>query len=143
MESSLQLEILILGNDPVLAYVIGRFALQSGYGIEARQSIPQVAEVCDQRPAAILFMSVEYLENAQELIAGLANCEIPVLVCASVADEARARELGADFCLLNPFTYESFDAVLSAIATMAQTGRSKLHFPPIRIEEDPMPGWKA
>jgi CheY-like chemotaxis protein len=143
VDPSPQLEILILGNDPVLAYLIGRYARQSGYGIIARQAIPQAAEVCDQRPAAILFTSVEYLESVQELIAGLANCEIPVLVCASVADEARARELGADHCLLNPLTYENFHDVLAAIATMAGTRRSKLHYLPIRIEEDPMPGRKA
>ena len=123
MGPSPQLEILMLGNDPVLAYLIGRYARQSGFGITARQGIPQAAEVRDQKPAALLFTSVESLEAAQGLIIGLANCEIPVLVCASVADEARARELGADHCLLHPLTYEGFLEVLAAQSATDSPGR--------------------
>ena len=46
-------------------------------------------------------------------MAGLAGGEIPVVVCASIAEEARARELGADHCLLHPFTYDGFLAALT------------------------------
>jgi orotidine-5'-phosphate decarboxylase len=70
--------------------------------------------VCNQQPVAILFPSIERLEAAQSLIADLTNCDIPILVCSSIADEARARELGADYCLLHPLTYDGFMAALVA-----------------------------
>lgn len=119
MEPSPQSQILMIGNDPALAYLIGRYAEQSGYSVATLQIIPHVAEVCALKPAAILFPSVESLEGAQLLIAGLVNCDIPVLVCSSIADEARARELGADYCLLHPLTYDGFFDALAARALRA------------------------
>lgn len=104
----------MLGNDPALAYLIGRYAQQSGYAVTTLPGVVQEEAVCALEPAAILFTSIESLEAAQKLVSGLANCDIPVLVCSSVADEARARELGADHCLLHPLTYDGFDKVLAA-----------------------------
>lgn len=114
MEPSPQSCILMLGNDSALAYLIGRYAAQSGYRVTVMQGVLQAEDVCALKPAAILFTSVESLESAQSLVTGLANCDIPVLVCSSIADEARARELGADHCLLHPLTYDSFIAALAA-----------------------------
>jgi CheY-like chemotaxis protein len=125
VETSPQSKILMLGNDPSMAYLIGRYAHQSGFDITAMQVLPVAADVCAQKPAAILFTSVESLEAAQLLIAGLSNCDIPVLVCSSVADEARARELGADHCLLHPLTYEGFHGALTATSTVGRTGRKQ------------------
>ena len=114
METSPQSSILMLGNDLALAYLIGRYAQQSGYVVTTLPGVVKAEAVFALSPAAILFTSVESLEQAQPLIAGLANSDIPVLVCSSVADEARARELGADHCLLHPLTYESFHKTLAA-----------------------------
>jgi len=109
----------MLGNDSAMAYLIERYAQQSSYGVTTMHIIPQAADVCVLKPAAILFTSVESLESAQFLITGLANCDIPVLVCSSIADEARARELGADYCLFHPLTYDGFFAALAAQAHQA------------------------
>jgi CheY-like chemotaxis protein len=114
MKPTSQFRILVIGADTALAYLIGRYAERSGCGIAMMQTIPSVAEVCSLQPAAILFLSFENLGAAQWLLADLGNCDIPVLVCSSVADEARARELGADYCLLHPLTYDSFLAALVA-----------------------------
>lgn len=114
MKPTSQFRILVIGVDTALAYLIGRYAEQSGCGMTMMQTVPSVAEVCSLQPAAILFLSFENLGAAQLLIADLGNCDIPVLVCSSVADEARARELGADYCLLHPLTYDSFLAALAA-----------------------------
>jgi CheY-like chemotaxis protein len=117
VKPSSQSQILMIGNDPALTYLIRRYAQQSGYRVAAMPIVPQAAEVCAIKPAALLFPSVETLEAAQSLIVGLANCDIPVLVCSSVADEARARELGADYCLLHPLTYDSFLNALTETST--------------------------
>jgi hypothetical protein len=123
VELSPQSTILMLGNDPALAYLIGRYAQQSGYGVTTMQIVPQTEAVCTLKPVAILFTSVESLEAAQLLITGLASCDIPILVCSSIADEARARELGADHCLLHPLTYNGFFMALAATHTLSMTGR--------------------
>ena len=123
MEPTPQSRILMLGNDPALAYLLGRYAHQSGYEITALPVVPLAADVCAQKPAAILFTSVESLEAGQLLIAGLANCEIPVLVCSSIADEAHARELGADQCLVHPLTYDGFYGALTATSMAGRNGR--------------------
>lgn len=117
MKPTPQSRILIIGADSALAYLLGRYAEQSGFGIAMMQTIPSAAEVCDIQPSAIIFLSFENLGAAQFLLADLASCDIPVWVCSSVADEARARELGADHCLLHPLTYDSFVAAL-AVATV-------------------------
>ncbi len=123
MEPLPQARILMLGNDSALAYLISRYARQSGYGVTTMQGVLQAEDVCALKPAAILFISVESLEAAQPLVAGLVNCDIPVLVCSSVADEARARELGADHCLLHPLTYDGFHNVLAAASTAGRIER--------------------
>jgi CheY-like chemotaxis protein len=112
--SSAQSSILMIGHDPALAYLIGRYAQQGGYAVASLPGVAQAEAVCALNPAAILFTSIESLEAEQLLISGLANCDIPVLVCSSVADEARARELGADHCMLHPLTYDGFYNALAA-----------------------------
>ena len=114
MELSAQSRILMIGSDQALSYLIGRFAERCGYGVSALQWIPSAAEARALEPAAVLFQSLERLESSQTLAKDLAECDVPVLVCSSVADEARARELGADRCLLHPLTYESLLTALSA-----------------------------
>lgn len=69
------------------------------------------------RPAAVWFPSLETLEAFQPLNVALTNCDIPLVVCSSVADEVRARELGADWCVLHPVTYADFLNVLAATGT--------------------------
>lgn len=123
MKPSSQSKILMIGNDTALTYLIGRYAERSGHDIATMQTVPSVTEVCNLHPAAIVFPSVENLEAAQLLITDLANFDIPVLVCLSVADEARARELGADQCLLHPLTYDGFLAALAAAKAPSRTRR--------------------
>jgi hypothetical protein len=106
---------MMLGSDPEMAYLIRRYARQSGYGVITLPVIPKVEVVCELNPAAIFFTTIESLEAGQLLITGLATCDIPVLVCSSVADQAHARELGADNCLLHPLMYECFHMMLAAI----------------------------
>ena len=48
------------------------------------------------------------------MVTDLASRDIPGLVCLSIADEARARELGADYCLMHPLTSDSSLTALAA-----------------------------
>ncbi len=114
MKPTSQQRILIIGDEPALTYLIGRYARQSGYRITILKSTPSARQVLASRPDAILFPTVDRLEAAQTLIAELANGDIPILVCSSIADEPRARELGADHCLLHPLTFDCFTGALGA-----------------------------
>ena len=116
--------ILLIGNDAVLAYLIERYAERSGCEIRVRPSVPVPPTDPDGKPAALLFSSIENLEAAQSQLARLSNAEIPLLVCSSVNDQARARELGADHCLVHPLTYDGFVAALTAahISVVDQPG---------------------
>jgi CheY-like chemotaxis protein len=115
LKSPLPLKILIIGNDSPLTYLIKRYAEQSGLRINTIDVIPTKQEVYPSIPAVILFPSIESLEAAQGKITDLVNNDVPIMVCSSIADEARARELGADYCLHHPLTYEDFMAALFAI----------------------------
>lgn len=105
-------EITLIGNDPSLAYLIARFAEQSGCQLTILKSAPVVEEIWAQRPRLVLFATIEGLESAQALVSKLAGGEIPVGVCVSLSDEARARELGADHCLVHPLTLAGFMTAL-------------------------------
>jgi hypothetical protein len=107
--------LLFIGNDPLLAYLLKRYAVQSGCQMILRDSFPEPGEIGKLRPIAIIFASIERLQAGQSLMDTLSTYEIPVLVCASLADEAYASELGADACLYHPLTYDGFWAVLSAV----------------------------
>ncbi len=117
MKPSPQLQILMIDSDTSLTYLIGRYAERSGHRIKTLKTEPSAEEVRAEKPLAILFPTIESLEAAQALIADLANWDIPVLVCSSLTDELRARELGADHCLLHPLTYDSFLAALTKVGT--------------------------
>jgi len=106
--------LLIVGDESTLGYLLGRYAETSGYRVHAVPAASSAAEVCALEPAAVFFPSVENLKAARELVAELAKCDIPLFVCSSAADEADARELGADYCLLHPITYDTFLAALTA-----------------------------
>jgi DNA-binding response OmpR family regulator len=110
-----QTTFLVIGSDPMLSYLLNRYAEQSGCQMLQRVTAPGVVEMRQLKPAAIIFSSLEYLHAAQALVEDLAVHEILVLVCVSVADEVRARELGADACLFHPLTYDNFCATLSAV----------------------------
>jgi DNA-binding response OmpR family regulator len=110
-------KILIIGNDSPLTYLIKRYAEQSGCRIEALEAIPSAQVVSASKASLLLFPSLESLEAAQNTISALPKFEYDglVMVCSSVTDETRARELGADYCLVHPLTYESFSAALAAV----------------------------
>ena len=104
--------ILLVGNDTALNYLLGRFVEQSECTLAVVPVITSTQEITEINPKAIIFLSTEHLEVAQTLMMELTSIETPIIVCSAVADEARARELGADRCLLHPITYERFQNAL-------------------------------
>ena len=105
--------ILLIGNDATLSYLLGRFAERSGYKLIVNSENSSIRVISDVNPAVIIFLSTELLEKSQALVVELASLEMPIVVCSSIADEAKAREFGADYCLLHPITYDGFQTVLA------------------------------
>jgi CheY-like chemotaxis protein len=107
--------LLLIGNDTQLGYLLQRYAEQSQYPVVIHPANLSTKGIEAQILMAVVFLSIELLETSQELVGQLTTGDIPVVVCASAADEVRARELGADNCLLHPVTYNDFQTVLAAI----------------------------
>jgi hypothetical protein len=105
--------IFLIGNDSVLTYLLRRYAEKSDYEMVIRDNVPTSWDVEQYQPLAIIFASIDQLQMNQSFVEAMSTAEIPVLVCASVSDEARARELGADECLLHPLVYNQFCTVLT------------------------------
>ena len=124
MSSTRSPVILLIGNDASLTYLIERYAERSGCEVRVHPMMPALSADPGGRPAALLFSSIEDLEAAQAQIAQASSAEVPLLVCSSVNDQAHARELGADHCLVHPLTYDGFVAALTAahISVVDQPG---------------------
>lgn len=106
--------IVVVGGDSSLLYLLERYAERAGYSVSFEES-PFLAETVQRsEPEAVIFPSVEILEGAQALVAELTNCDIPIIVCSSVLDQTKTRELGADYCLLHPLEFDSFSSILKA-----------------------------
>ncbi len=79
------------------------------------QTILSTGDIQAVNPIAVFFLSMELLKAAQTVIEDLANQDRAIVVCSSIIDESRVRELGADYCLSHPFTYDNFYEALVAI----------------------------
>ncbi len=112
MITNIQPTILLVGNDSTLSYLLGRFAERSGYLLTVISESLSIKEIESINPTVIIFISTELLVTRQTLIVELANFDAPIMVCSSVVDQARARELGADYCLLHPLTYDDFQKAM-------------------------------
>ena len=113
--------ILLIGKDATLGYLLARFAEHSGYQCKVGADNISSREVTALNPAVIIFLTTELLARGQTFVAELANLDAPILVCTSPVEEARARELGADYCLLHPLTYNDFQTALATVTASKQS----------------------
>jgi DNA-binding response OmpR family regulator len=103
--------IVLIGQDAALTYLIERYADRSGYEVLAQPIVPALPTIHELQPIMLIFASMVDLEAAP---AQLVQLEIPLIVCSAVNDQARAHELGADYCLVHPLNYDGFLAALTA-----------------------------
>ncbi|MBK9925178.1 MAG: response regulator transcription factor [Anaerolineales bacterium] len=107
-------DIVVVGGDSSLHYLLQRYAERIGYPVRVEESSLSAEAIRKSEPVAVIFPSVEILEGAQSLAVELTNFDIPIIVCSSVFDQARTHELGADYCLLHPLVFDSFSSTVSA-----------------------------
>lgn len=115
MTTQPQPTILLIGQEAPLAYLLARFAEHSGYHCQVASDNAAGPEPGVVEPALVIFLSLELLARGQGEVAELVQSEAPILVCASTGEEAQARELGADYCLLHPLSYSDFQAALATV----------------------------
>lgn len=113
--------ILLIGKDATLGYLLARFAEHSGYQCKVSAGDVSSREITALNPTVIIFLTTELLAGGQTFVAELANLDAPILVCTSAVEEARARELGADYCLLHPLTYNDFRTALATVTASKQS----------------------
>lgn len=118
MELKLKRAILFAGNDNRLAYLLQRFSEQAGWLMQPVSSPLSIEELTQKQPLAVIFDTIDQLRQSHSLVDALVRLDIPVLVCASLADEGTAGELGADACLLHPLTFDQFQTVLTAVCPL-------------------------
>jgi len=117
--------ILLIGADEALIYLMDRYAQHSGFRVHVAPTPPSGAQLIELKPAVVWFPSLESLEAVRPREGGFLSDDAPLVVCSSVADEARARELGADYCALHPLTFPDFLAALSAVGVAGDQPRSR------------------
>jgi DNA-binding response OmpR family regulator len=107
--------ILLVGDDEALSYLIERYGEQSGFRVRVERTPPKASDRAWREPAVVWLSSIDVLAAARPRETGLISDDAPLVVCSSVADDRRARELGADYSVLHPLTYPDFLAALSAV----------------------------
>jgi len=104
--------ILLIGNDPPLEYLLKRYANRGGYQLQSIHAIAPDVDICQMQPHSIWFSSLDVLEAFQPQRNTFLACNVPIVVCSSISDNARAMDLGADYLLLHPLTYDCFLSTL-------------------------------
>lgn len=118
MELKFKRTIWFAGNDNRLAYLLQRFSEQAGWLMQLIPLPVSIHELAEKQPLAVIFDSMDQLRQSRSLVDALVRLDIPVLVCASLADEGAAGELGADACLLHPLTLDQFETVLTTVCPL-------------------------
>ena len=114
MPTSKQPSILYVGNEPSLEYLLGRYAQRSGCQMVSVPAPSPAVDLAGLRPLSVWFSSVETLAASPDLRAAAASLDIVLVVCAAVADDARAVDLGVDYIFLHPVTYDYFVSTLDS-----------------------------
>jgi DNA-binding response OmpR family regulator len=114
--------ILLVGDDEALAYHIERCGQQSGFRVRVERTLPKPSHGQRLEPAVVWLSSLDVLASLRPRKTGLIGDDAPVVVSSSVADDRRARDLGADVWVLHPLTYQHFLAALSAVGVTAAEG---------------------
>jgi hypothetical protein len=109
--------IVIISGNSSFNYLLQRYADRIGFPTMVIVPSESAKTICEIEPVAVIFPSVENLGGSQSLVAELTNCDIPIIVCSSAADQNRTHELGADYCLLHPLVYDHFSTVLETITS--------------------------
>ncbi len=105
--------LLLIGDDPSLEYLLERYAYRGGYHLQSIHAIVPDVDLGQMKPKSIWFSSLDVLEAHQPQRDTILACDVPIVVCSSIADDARAMDLGADYLLLHPLTYDCFLRTLS------------------------------
>lgn len=113
--------ILLVGNDG-LAYLIERYADRSGMAIHAATVNVRPGEIAGLRPSVVWVASLGSLERLRPRETRLIHDDCPIVVSISEADDGSARDLGADYCALQPLTYSDFLTALAAVGVATPAG---------------------
>ena len=113
--------VLLLGNDTTLSYLLGRFAERNGNQLAISSENLSIKQIELANPEVVIFTSMELLATNRALVEELSSLDILIMVCSSVAEEGRARDLGADHCLLHPLTYSDFQTAMALTSGSKRT----------------------
>jgi len=114
--------ILLVGNDTSLSYLLGRFAERNGNQlVTSSENNLSMKQIELANPAVVIFASMELLATNRALVEELSSLDTLIMVCSSVSEEGRARDLGADQCLLHPLNYSDFQTAMALTSGSKRT----------------------
>ena len=108
--------IFVMDGDRALSYLLERYSGQAGLCFGEVHG-PWTSPTPSVGSAVLWLPSIERLAAETPRERGVGD-DMPVIVCSFVGDEARARELGADFCAYHPLRYRDFLAALHAVGVV-------------------------
>ena len=112
--------IALVAGDASLTYLMERYTERIGLGFEVVADPPPPTVLEAVSPGLVWFPSLDSLARWRGDGHPTTAAETAVVVCTSVPDERRARDLGADYCLLLPLTFDDFRAAVEAVGLAAR-----------------------
>ena len=112
--------LLLISDDPQLAYLIGRYCEHSGCRVRHAANVDlAIAAMPLEKPTMLLLHLLSTApqagwSNLLRLQQSFASETIPITVVSALADEVSARAFGAEYWLWQPVMYNDFHSVLSA-----------------------------
>ncbi len=106
--------IIIIGNEPMLVYLLGRYCEQLGCSHSGQETSLEVSRNHPQE--LVIYTAIHYFESNLQRVNQFIQAEIPVIVCSSETEEAHAKELGVDMCLVHPITFEKFEEAITSLS---------------------------
>lgn len=110
--------ILLIDDDPGFAYLVQRYAQTSGVRFVGAAELDDALTLARSLQPVLILIDltlppIDGWQIVQALRAEQSTRAIPLAICSSVLDQARAWEEGADYCLPKPVMYSDFLAVLT------------------------------
>ena len=105
--------ILLIDNDPLFVYLIGRYAEQSGYALGVASSVHAARSMLEPvQPTIVLFnlllAAADDGAGLAELQADLACRDIPIIGCSDTTVAAGDLAFEVDYYLAQPLLYADF-----------------------------------
>ena len=117
MNSAAASTIMIIGDDSDFSYLMQRYVRQSGHQMVVAGLGEEAVALARREKPVVIMLEADLPDKTgwdvlRALKADRATCDIPVVICSWLDEEARSLAEGADGYLRKPVMYRDFLAAL-------------------------------